>query len=56
MIHSVITTKYQKYHSTKILKHANIFAKVNKSPYVRLQNMIAHEACSITTHVRTMTT
>ena len=31
-IHVVIPTKYQKYLSTTILKHANVLAKVNKSP------------------------
>ena len=30
-IHDVIPTKYQKYPSNKILKHANVLAKVNKS-------------------------
>ena len=29
-VHAVITTKYQKYHSTTILKHANCLAKANK--------------------------
>ena len=32
MIHDVIPTKYQKYFSTTILEHANLLAKVNKSP------------------------
>ena len=31
-IHDVILTKYHKYPSTKRIKHANILAKVNKSP------------------------
>ena len=30
IIHDVIPTKYQKYFSTTILKHANVLAKVNK--------------------------
>ena len=29
--------KYQKYSSNKILKHANVLAKVNKLPYVFTQ-------------------
>ena len=32
MIHDVILKKYQKHFSTKILEHANVLAKVNKSP------------------------
>ena len=52
---TVITTKYQKYISTTIHKHANVLAKVNKSPYVRLFNMKPHGAYSITIHVHTMT-
>ena len=32
MIHDVILTKYQKYTLNTILKHANVLAKVNKSP------------------------
>ena len=31
-IHAVIPTKYQKYPSATILKHANVLAKVNKPP------------------------
>ena len=30
-IHAVILTKYQKYPSTTILKHANVLAKLNYS-------------------------
>ena len=30
--HDIITMIYQKYHSTTILKHANVLVKVNKSP------------------------
>ena len=50
-IHAVIPTKYQKNPSKTILKHANILAKVNKSPYVCLLNMFPHYAYSIKTHV-----
>ena len=32
-IHAAIPTKYYKYPSNKILKHANVFAKENKVPY-----------------------
>ena len=32
MIHDVILTKYQKCPSSTILKHANVLAKLNKSP------------------------
>ena len=31
-IHALIPKKYQKYPSTKRLKHANVLAKVNKYP------------------------
>ena len=31
-IHDVTPKKYQKYHSIKILKHANVLDKVNKLP------------------------
>ena len=31
MMHDVITTKYQKYTSIKILKNANVMAALNKS-------------------------
>ena len=48
-------TKYWTYLSTTILKHANIFAKVNKSPYGRLHNMTTHDANSITIHICTLT-
>ena len=54
-INDVITKKYQKYPSTKILKHTICLAKVNKSPYVCLLNMTTHGAYSITIHVRKMT-
>ena len=55
MIHVVILTEYHKYPSTTVLKHANILAKVNNSPYVHLLNMTPYGAYSITIHVRTMT-
>ena len=32
MIHAVIMTKYHKYPSFTILKHANVLDKANKSP------------------------
>ena len=54
-IHDIISTKYQKYPSNKILKHANILAKVNKSPKGGLLNTSSHDAYSIPIHVRTMT-
>ena len=34
-----IPTNYQNYPSTAILKHANVLAEVNESPYVRLHKM-----------------
>ena len=51
----VILTKYWKYPSTTILKHANILAKVNKFPYESLINMTPHDAYSIIIHERKMT-
>ena len=54
-IYAVIPTKYQKYPSTTILKHANILAKVIKLPYRNLHNMTPHGAYSITVHARTTT-
>ena len=54
-IHDIITKKYRKYPSNKILKHANVLSKVNKLPWRRLQNMTPHEAYSITNHVLKMT-
>ena len=53
-IYTFITTKYQKYPSTKIFKHVNVLAEVNKFPYGRLLNMTPHDAYSITIHIRTM--
>ena len=55
MINDVISKKYQKYPFNAILKHANILAKVNKSPYGHLHNMTPHDVYSITIHVRKMT-
>ena len=54
-IHAIVLRKYKKYPSTTILKHANVLAKVNKSPYVRLLNTTPQKAYSITIHVHTMT-
>ena len=31
-IHDIIPQKYDKYHSTTILKHVNVLAKVNRAP------------------------
>ena len=53
-IHAVIPKKYEKYPSTTILKHDNVLAKVNISPYVRLLHMMSYDAYSITIYVRTM--
>ena len=47
-------TKYQKYPSTRIIKQANVLAKVNKTPYVCLLNTVPHVAYSVTTHIGTM--
>ena len=47
--------KYQKDPSTKILKHVNVLAKVNKSPYVCFLNMTPHDTYSIAIHVLKMT-
>ena len=52
--HDVIPKKYKKYPSNTILKHANVLAKVNKSPYGHLINNQSHDAYSITIHARTM--
>ena len=54
-IHAVILTKYQKYPSTKILKHASVLAKVNKLPSGSVPNRKPHGANSITIHVHTLT-
>ena len=43
------------YPSTTILKHANVLAKVNKSPSGRLHNIMSHATYSIKIHVPTMT-
>ena len=55
MIHAVILTKYQKYPSTKILKHVNVLDKINKSSYGYLPNMTPPDAYSIKIHVGTVT-
>ena len=44
MMHTVIPTKYQKYYSNKIIKHANVLGKANKLPYGILQNTTSHES------------
>ena len=54
-INAVIPKKYQNYPSDTILKHANVLAKVNKSPSLRLPNMMPHEAYSIIIHAHKMT-
>ena len=54
-IHDVILKKYYKYPSTKILNHANILAEVNKSPYVSVLHMTAHDAYSIKIHMLNLT-
>ena len=53
-IHDYILTIYHKYPSPKILKHANVLAKVNKSTYARLLNMTPHGAYSIAVNIHTM--
>ena len=55
MIHAVILTKYQKYPSTTILKHANVLDKVNTPSWGSLPNTPQHDAYSITIYVRTVT-
>ena len=55
IIYDIIPKKYQKYPSTIILKHANNLAKVNKSPYGNLFNIMPHEDYIITMHVHKMT-
>ena len=54
-MHTTITTKYNKYPSTKILKHANVLTKVNKSPWGSLHDITPHDAYSTPIHVRTVT-
>ena len=46
-IYAVVLTKYHKYPSTKILRHVNVLAKVNKSPWGCLYNIMPHGAYSI---------
>ena len=48
-------TKYHKYPSTTILKHANVLDKVNKLPNVSLLNIMSHDAYIITIHLCKMT-
>ena len=47
--------KYHKYVSTKIIKHVNVLAKLNKSTHVSLLNITPYDTYSITIHTRTMT-
>ena len=54
-IHDVIPTKYQKYSSKTIIKHAIFLDKLNKLPQGRLIYLPSHNAYSIPIHVRTMT-
>ena len=54
-INSVILTKYQKYPSTTILRHEDVWDKVNKLPYGHLQNITPHAAWIITIQVSKMT-
>ena len=54
-MHTIIPTKYQKYPSTKILKHANVLTKSNKSPWGRLHNITPRDAYTIPIHVCTVT-
>ena len=43
-IHDIIPKKYHKYPSNTILKHKNLLAKVNKSPWGCLHHMTSHDA------------
>ena len=54
-IHADIPKKYQKYILTTILKHENVLAKVNRSPWGHLHIMIPHDAYSIIIHVGKVT-
>ena len=54
MIHVAIPKIYNKYHPIKILKHANVLDKVNKSTLVCLLNMVTQDSYSITIHVHTI--
>ena len=53
-IYTSIPMKYQNYHSTTIIKHANVLAKVNKLPYGSSLNVMPHDSYSIKIHVHTM--
>ena len=54
-IHAVIPKKYHKYPLTTILKHVDFLDELNILPYVRLLDIMPHDAYSITIHIRTMT-
>ena len=54
-MHAVILMKHQKDPSTRILKHANVLDKVNKSPWGSLNIMTPHDAYSVTVNVCTVT-
>ena len=54
MINAIIPAKNWKYPSTTIPKSVNVLDKRNKSLYRCLQNMMPHDAYSITNHVLTM--
>ena len=55
MIYAVITKKYQKYPSTTIIEHKDVFDKVNNLPWGCLQNMTPNNAYNIPIYVLTMT-
>ena len=48
MINAIIPAKYWKYPATTIPKYVNVLAKLNKSLYRCLQNMMPHDVYSIT--------
>ena len=50
MIHDI-----NEYFSTTIIEHANVLAKVNKSPWENLHNITPHYAYIITINVHTVT-
>ena len=45
--HTAIPTKFQNYPSTTILKHANIFAEVNKSHHVHILKRKPCNKCAL---------
>ena len=51
----MIPKKYHNYPSTTIIKDVDVFAKVNKLPYVPLLDMTSHDSYIIEIHVCTMT-